>query len=151
MSKKTTAGGEVDSYCTKCKLDLTHRIIAMVGDTIKKVECCTCGGHHLYRKPKSAAKKTAKKKKTTAKARSKKAQQTAAKAAEAERRKQWEEAIMGKSAADFTVYNMKVELEAGQLVRHKKFGDGVVIEIRLGDKADIMFEESMRTLIHSQH
>ena len=34
MAKPITAGSEVDSYCTKCKLDLNHRIIAMVGDTI---------------------------------------------------------------------------------------------------------------------
>src|SRR5262245_60609736 len=52
-TKKARTGGEIDSYCTKCRLDLTHRIIAMVGDVVKKVECKTCGSHHLYRKPKS--------------------------------------------------------------------------------------------------
>ena len=50
---KLKVSGEVDSYCTKCKLDLAHRIIAMVGDQPKKVECRTCGSHHLYRRPKS--------------------------------------------------------------------------------------------------
>ena len=31
MSKPLKTGGEVDSWCTKCKLELNHRIIAMVG------------------------------------------------------------------------------------------------------------------------
>ena len=38
MSRRLTVASEVDAYCTKCKLDLGHRIIAMVGDVIKKVE-----------------------------------------------------------------------------------------------------------------
>ena len=52
-TKKPKTGGEIDAYCTKCKLDLGHRIIAMVGDAVKKVECKTCNSHHLYRRPKS--------------------------------------------------------------------------------------------------
>ena len=52
-SKKPKTGGEIDAYCTKCKLDLVHRIIAMVGEAVKKVECKTCGSHHLYRRPKT--------------------------------------------------------------------------------------------------
>ena len=49
MSKPLRAGGEVDSYCTKCRLVLNHRIIAMVGPLPKKVECSTCNSHHTYR------------------------------------------------------------------------------------------------------
>ena len=41
--KKPKTGGEIDAYCAKCKLDLAHRIIAMVGEAVKKVECKTCG------------------------------------------------------------------------------------------------------------
>ena len=49
--KAPKTGGEIDAYCTKCRLDLTHRIIAMVEGAVKKVECKTCGSHHLYRRP----------------------------------------------------------------------------------------------------
>jgi len=52
-TRKPKTGGEIDAYCTKCRLDLLHRIIAMVGDAVKKVECKTCGSHHLYRRPKT--------------------------------------------------------------------------------------------------
>ncbi len=49
----STTGGQLEAYCTKCKLDLTHRIISMVGHAVKVVECQTCGTHHLYRRPKT--------------------------------------------------------------------------------------------------
>lgn len=48
------AGQEVDAYCTKCKMDLTHRIVAVVGGRPVKVECRTCYTVHVYRAPKSA-------------------------------------------------------------------------------------------------
>src|SRR5829696_8829141 len=49
MGKPLAAGGEVDSWCTKCKLVLNHRIIAMVGGTPVRVECSTCNSHHNFR------------------------------------------------------------------------------------------------------
>ena len=49
MAKALKAGGEVDSWCTKCKLFLNHRIIAMIGAKPARVECSTCGSHHNYR------------------------------------------------------------------------------------------------------
>ncbi len=50
MSEKIlTAGDEVDSYCTTCKLVLAHQIVALVDDTPDKVICKTCGKQHKYR------------------------------------------------------------------------------------------------------
>src|SRR4051794_25166782 len=49
MSKPLRAGGEVDSWCTKGKLVLNHRVIAMVQGTPVRVECSTCGSHHNFR------------------------------------------------------------------------------------------------------
>ena len=50
MSKPLRAGGEVDAWCTKCKLVLNHRVIAMVAGTPVRVECSTCNGsHHNFR------------------------------------------------------------------------------------------------------
>ena len=43
------AGQEVDAYCTKCKLELLHRIVAVANDKPVKVECRTCYQVHMYR------------------------------------------------------------------------------------------------------
>jgi len=145
MSKPLTAGMEVDAWCTKCKLDLNHRIIAMEGDTIKRVECLTCRGHHNYRRPKSAepAKKTRKRSGSTT---TKKARVTAAQ----EAHKSWEQAIMGKSPADFTAYRISETFAPGQLLRHKKFGDGVVAEVLEDGKVAVLFEDGQKTLVHGR-
>ena len=42
-------GGEVDAFCTRCKMTLAHTILAMVGTKIARVKCNTCGGDHAYR------------------------------------------------------------------------------------------------------
>ena len=143
MAKEISAGSEVDSYCTKCKMDLNHRVIAMEGTKIKKVECLTCRGHHNYRLPKSAA-KPAKKKATKRKTAAKKT------AAVPDYKKLWEQAIMGRSPSDFTKYTITGVFQVGELVHHKKFGDGVVAEIIEGGKVSVIFEPGPKTLVYGR-
>ncbi|MBK8257314.1 MAG: hypothetical protein IPK82_32150 [Polyangiaceae bacterium] len=156
--KKPKTGGEIDSYCTKCKLDLTHRIIAMVGDTVKKVECKTCGSHHLYRKPKSerdaemaaAAKAGSAVKKTKADGAPRTASErhAAAERAERERVSTWEKAIAGQPTGAFRPYSVKTLFGQGELVRHAKFGDGVVARVIDRAKVEILFQDGTRTMAH---
>src|SRR2546430_558382 len=54
IAKPIRPSAQADPWCTKCRMDLLHRVIAMNGDKIVRVECLTCRGHHNYRKPKSA-------------------------------------------------------------------------------------------------
>ena len=55
--KPLTAGSEIDAWCTSCRMDLGHRIVAMVEGRPKRVECLTCGGQHNYRAPKAESDK----------------------------------------------------------------------------------------------
>ena len=141
-------GSEVDAWCTKCKLDLGHRVIAMEGPRIARVECLTCRGHHNYRRPRSEEVSTAstpRRKASDGASRSTGSKRTPKKT---DFRQRWEDAIMGKSAGDFTAYRIDVALAPGQLVRHKKFGDGVVSELMDGNKVQVLFQDGPRTLIH---
>jgi len=162
-TKKPKTGGEIDSWCTKCKLDLTHRIIAMVGDVVKKVECKTCGSHHLYRAPKSererakAAKAAARPEREPKSARTSsgggsKASERASAASRAERDlvATWEQAIAGQPATAFTPYRINLVLSAGELIRHSKFGDGVVYRVLDQAKVEILFKDGMRMMAHGQ-
>lgn len=156
-TKKPKTGGEIDSYCTKCKLDLGHRIIAMVGEVVKKVECRTCGSHHLYRRPKSekaaaAAPRSAggasgTKDKPT-KPRGDKL--TAAQRAERDQVASWEQAIAGKAATAFKPYQISATFNPGELVRHSKFGDGVVARVIDRGKVEVLFQDGPRTMAHGQ-
>lgn len=143
MSKPLGPGSEVDSYCTKCKLDLNHRIISMDGDKVFKVECLTCRGHHRYRRPKSAPPLVRTTKRATA--------ERAPKPKPIDQlRKTWEAAVLGSSPTDFVVYRIDQNFAPGQLVRHKKFGDGVVNEVIDPGKVEVLFEDGPRTLAHGR-
>ncbi len=146
MSKSIGPGSEIDAYCTKCKLDLNHRVIAMDGGRPKRVECLTCRGHHNYRRPKSdepVAQRASRVRATSG------ATPRAPKSAEL-LRSTWEKAIMGRSPSEFTSYNVSLALAPGQLVRHKKFGDGVVSELVDGGKANVLFADGQKLLVHGR-
>ena len=49
MATTHKVGGEVDAFCTRCRLTLAHTILAMVGTKLARVRCNTCNGDHAYR------------------------------------------------------------------------------------------------------
>jgi hypothetical protein len=157
-TKKPKTGGEIDSYCTKCRLDLTHRIIAMVGDTVRKVECKTCGSHHLYRRPKSEREAAPVKrsspveeKRAAPSSRASGGERlTAAQKAEREQLHAWEHAIAGQPASAFRSYRTTLTLGSGELIRHPKFGDGVVARVIDRGKVEILFKDGAKTMAHGQ-
>ena len=42
-------GGNVDSWCGKCKMMLAHTIETLVGDKPARVQCNTCKSQHAYK------------------------------------------------------------------------------------------------------
>ncbi len=151
--KAPKTGGEVDSYCTKCKLVLNHRIIAMVGPRPVKVECSTCSSHHNYRPaaPGDAATKAPRgsagglvvTRSTTPRS---SRGPTKAEQVVLDRERMWEKAIAGKAMSDFRVYRVSLTFREGDLIRHTKFGDGIVTRIIDNAKIEILFKDEARTL-----
>lgn len=148
MSKPLKTGGEVDSWCTKCKLVLNHRIIAMVGGTPVRVECSTCGSHHNFRPraPGERAPSVVRAGASSSGPRSTRSSVTKAQQAALDRERAWEKAISGKTVAEFKPYRVDQIFSEGDLVRHKKFGDGVVTRILDPKKIEILFKDEPRTL-----
>ena len=49
IQKRRRPGDDVDAYCTRCKRDFTHTILAMANEeTPERVRCNTCGSEHRY-------------------------------------------------------------------------------------------------------
>lgn len=148
--KAIGAGSEIDAWCTKCRLDLGHRIVAMVGTRPARVVCMTCGSEHRYLAPKSGNGATAEKPKKAA-ARTRAAPKPTQRAlAEQERVSTWESHIAGKPADAFLRYSMDRTFSPGQLVLHKKFGEGYIVDVLEDGKVDVMFRDGSRTLAHGQ-
>jgi hypothetical protein len=144
-------GGEVDAWCTKCRMDLLHRIIAMNSEKIVRVECRTCGGHHNYHRPKSLGPATRGSSPVASKASPSKSagpgpRRMHADEAERQRTAAWEKAVLGQPITSFKPYRPSATFKTGELLRHAKFGDGTVVRVIDQHKVEVMFKDGPRTL-----
>ena len=134
---KLAVGSEVEAYCTKCKLVLTHTVIAMTGTKPKRVQCNTCNGEHNYRATKPVSKTTAKPKKakTTKKTSTKKTRQS------------WEEVMKEAESKPHKKYTMSGSFAEGDWIEHATFGLGCVQTFAPPNKITVRFADSTRLLI----
>jgi hypothetical protein len=127
-------GGDVDAYCTKCKMVLGHTILAMVGKRIARVRCNTCQGEHAYKAGPPGTK--APRARTGSSATREKAEV-----------RPFSELFAGKDVAAARRYSAKELFEAGDVIAHPTFGTGLVQAAR-GDKIDVVFESGEKKLVH---
>jgi hypothetical protein len=152
MAKALKAGGEVDSWCTKCRLFLNHRIIAMIGPKPARVECSTCSSHHNYRaaapgeQPETSAASNSRRVAVSPGNPRPARGPTKAEQERIAREQSWEKAVSGKSPRDFKPYRVSATFQSGDLIRHPKFGDGVVTRISDAHKVEILFKDESKTL-----
>ncbi len=132
MTDRITTGGDIDSYCTRCRLKLEHIIIAMVGGTVVKVRCKTCGSIHRFRgMPAAGAASSGKK--------------GPAQKSLATSQGLWETA-MGEAKGPELSYNMEESYNPGDLIVHGIFGKGVV-QKTLFRKCAVLFRDRERLLV----
>lgn len=126
-TKKYKVGAEVEALCTKCKMDRLHAIETLKSDgNINRVICKTCQGSHLFRRPKGAG---AKKTKTT------------------RRRKKGAVVVGDAELAKAKPYKMDGNFAVGDVIQHKKFGPGSVVDVRSGGKMEVGFEDGSKLLV----
>ena len=146
MATKTPeVGAEVDAYCTKCKTDTGHIIVALSGDEVKRVECQSCGGHHNYRKPKSAAAAAPAAKAKTTKKKAPGEKRTKASAHHVPDLETWDAAIKTGSPK-VKRYEQDGVFQAGEIIDHHKFGMGKVEDV-LRNKMKVAFREGAKLLL----
>jgi hypothetical protein len=125
----------------------------MLGPKPVRVECSTCSSHHNYRASvpgertvvATGSVRTSAAPRASSPPRAPRGPTRAAQA-EMEREKTWEKAIAGKGMSDFRVYRVSHVFKEGDLVRHSKFGDGVVTRIIDQNKVEVLFKDKTLTL-----
>jgi hypothetical protein len=152
MPKPLRVAGEIDSWCTKCRLVLNHRIVSMKNGKAHQVECLTCRAQHLWR-PHAPGEKPAA---DGGRSRTSSVPAGAGSAGKSTRpqratpalrhEQQWEKAIAGRGVNEFKPYNVGGSFNEGDLLRHKKFGDGVVTRVIDAHKVEVLFRDEARTL-----
>jgi hypothetical protein len=152
MTKPLRVAGEVDSWCTKCRLVLNHRIVSMKNGKAYQVECLTCRSTHLWRAgapgaPKPAAAEGSGSRVRSVAASGSSSSPKSTRVTPAMRHEQsWEKAIAGRGVSEFKAYNVGGSFREGDLVRHKKFGDGVVTRVIDAHKVEVLFRDEAKTL-----
>lgn len=129
-------GGEVDAFCTRCRMLLAHTILAMVSGKPVRVQCNTCDGQHQFRGASPDDGPVRAVRATTAAAKTEKVRQS------------FEDQISSKVGAGRS-YSPKATFLVDEVVLHPVFGRGYV-EAARGDKVDIVFATGMRTLVHGR-
>lgn len=155
--KPLTAGSEIDAWCTKCRMDLGHRVVAMVAGAPKRVVCLTCGAEHNYRAPRNEKQSGTgvhlRSARTSDGPKAPKTQTLGARAAlkartESQRYEGWASKTLGQAVDAFTRYSMERTFRLGELVMHPKFGEGYVDQVLEGGKVNVMFREGPKVLAH---
>lgn len=139
-----SVGTDVDAWCNRCGLMLSHTIEAKVGDTIKRVHCNTCKSQHAYRafppgegpKPRST--------------RSADDRPRRASGAGLARASDYEAYLEGRDVSQARRYSPKLSFQQGEIVNHPTFGVGVVTGLKDGGKVEILFREGPKVLIHGR-
>jgi len=132
MTKKPTAGEQTAAYCTKCKLELNHTIVAMKGDRISRVNCLTCNSEHIYKKKAPVKKGISPVKRGNS-----------SKNPEV----RWESALTETKGPDIP-YDMARAFKVKDIVLHKTFGRGVVL-IVADKRMTLIFKDKERMLASS--
>lgn len=118
-------GNEIDTYCGRCKMDRTHRIVAMDPDgTIRQVICGMCDSRHNYHAPKKSKVAVRKSSVNPLDA---------------------ETAIFPQRS-----YQMSSSYNEGEVIDHPKFGVGRVIAVKNSQKIEVQFKDGVRILLQNR-
>jgi Fe2+ transport system protein B len=130
-------GGEIDATCTRCRMELAHTILAMVGTKVARVRCNTCGSDHVYRGTQSSSRSAA----------------SRTRAATAEKTPKtviaFEAQLAALDVSKAEEYRADHTYAVDQVVRHPTFGLGIVRAVRQ-DKMDVAFKAAERTLVQGR-
>jgi hypothetical protein len=142
MRAQLSAGGFVETRCTRCRDIKNHTIVAMVGEKIARVECNTCHGTHNYHPLKAAREPAAARdpQKKGASPRTAKADPAAAAAAE------WAALRSGMDAAQAIPYDMNAKYRVDNLLLHPSFGLGIVRLVLPPNKIEVLFQGGKKLL-----
>jgi hypothetical protein len=138
MTNSYSVGGDIDAWCTKCKLELGHTILAIVDKLPKRVICNTCNAHHNFRAKPSSESQT-KSKSSARKTRSKEASYI-----------EYISRLRGRDPVNSRKYNRKGNFEKDEIIDHLSFGIGIVLSVIQFNKIKILFKDGPRLLIQNQ-
>jgi len=127
-------GGDIKYFCSRCNLELGHRILAMVGAEPARVRCNTCYSERNYRVAKRKAPTGTEREKERPSARKLKDPDF------------YKQKIQGALMNTPKPYRIDVQAATGDVIDHKTFGRGVVLKTIPPDRMEIIFQDEVKVL-----
>ena len=127
-------GGDILSFCTKCRMELAHVIVSMLDGKPSKVECKTCRGTHRYKLGGTTGPRTTR---------------TSAPKSVVRASELWEQKMAQKTKADVSPYKANQRFNAGDVIQHPNFGVGIVEAVRSPTKIAVFFRDGEKLLVHA--
>lgn len=127
---------EIVSYCTSCKRDVMHTIVAMNEDRIVRVLCRSCKKEHAFRRSPDKISSV----------RERPAGRTAHGKSYFDV-EDWSTEMGKLKGVAAKPYTMDGLFEEGQKMAHHAFGTGIVKRLIAHDKMEVLFEGGIKLLI----
>lgn len=132
-------GGNINAWCTKCKLELEHTIVAMVDNYPKRVKCNTCNGQHNFRGRPSEKKRSSSKSPARKKTKSQKTNYI-----------EYLSRLSGTDPSQAVKYSISGNFDRDVIINHPTFGIGIVSSVIQAKKIEVLFEDGPRLLTQNQ-
>lgn len=139
MNTNYVTGGNIEAWCTKCKLELDHTIIAIVDNFPKRVKCNTCQGQHNFRGRPAEKKRSASKSPARKKTKSQKGNYI-----------EYLSRLSGTDPSDALQYSIRGSFKKDDVINHPRFGIGIVSSVIQFKKIEVFFRDGARLLTQNQ-
>ncbi len=140
-------GDDVEAWCTRCRMNLNHRVIAVVGTDVQRVHCLTCGGDHKYHPPKYEKSRETEKRAIRVPSTEKGRKPPAAKMS-SKTLGEWTTFMKDlPSNASLRGYSASEAYGAGEFIEHPLFGVGKVLDIVAAERMQVVFRDGRKVLI----
>ncbi len=132
---KTPVAENIITMCTKCKMELSHVVIAHnAKGVVAKVKCHTCGSEHRYSPQKKSTRKTAK---TSKKGTREK---------KTDYEEEFQKLIEKYKEKNPVRYSMSASFKPEDVIEHQNFGTGIVMSVSY-QKMEVAFPDGLRVLV----
>ena len=154
MTKRSIGpGDDVEAWCTRCRMNLNHRVIAVVGREIQRVQCLTCGGDHKYYPPKGG--KPARTETRTLRASSGSSTSSGSRARKPSSDRGPEKAYgewstFMRDMPEGTIprpYNITESYAVADYIEHREFGTGLVLGILGAERIEVIFKDGRKVMV----
>ncbi len=135
-------GQELETHCTRCKMEMLHVITVVKGGKIKKVMCKGCYTTHAYREMNLFEVDDPKPKRKPGRPR--KAEKKAVK--RGPRKKDWSSLVSTIDESQIVDYSISSDFTDIPAIRHKQFGVGVITKVLADNKIQVLFKDETKIL-----